>query len=76
MRTNIILEHLEDGGIIARLELEIGNQIHVILSGGNWEYENEEEAEVDEIWEVLFDAQEKGLVIDPRSINISREFTT
>ena len=75
MRTEITVKYTSDGGIVAHLEHLIGEgQVVVLLSGGNWEYENVEEAQINEIWEVLLDAQDKGLVIDPSQIYVHREF--
>jgi hypothetical protein len=75
MRTEITVKYTKDGGIVAHLEYLIGEgQVVVLLSGGNWEYEDAEEAQIDEIWEVLLDAQDKGLLIDPAQIYVHREF--
>jgi len=75
MRTEITVKYTKDGGIVAHLEHLIGEgQVVVLLSGGNWEYEDAEEAQIDEIWEVLLDAQDKGLLIDPAQIYVHREF--
>ena len=74
MRTEIIVKYI-DNGIIAELEhLTNDGQVLVLLSGGNWEYDNVEEAQINEIWEVLLDAQEKGIIIDPTQIYVHREF--
>lgn len=75
MRNTITVKKTSDGGIIAELQIQNDNQILVILSGGNWEYDDPIQAENDEILELLCDARLKGIFVDFQSLDIVRVFS-